>query len=81
VQEARALLVDALERACAATRLVEWVPGWHRIYPQCLLARWSAALDHRWSLGKWSPADDEEWETWFDNLPESELQRGHWHHW
>jgi hypothetical protein len=74
--------VVAIERACTATRHVENVPGWNRIYPQCLFARWSADLDTRWNTGVWSPHDDyDEWSEWFDNLTGHELSRGHWHNW
>lgn len=75
-------VVVALERACTATRYVEKLPGWHRLYPQCLFARWSNALDERWNTGVWPAHDDyDKWSEWFENLPEGELRNGHWHHW
>jgi hypothetical protein len=77
-------LVDGLEVACRATRLVEWIPGWHRIYPQCLFARWSSHLDHRWGTGRWpvhdEDGDDAVWAS-LENLSQDQLDRGHWHHW
>jgi hypothetical protein len=84
VKPVRAAVVDALEIACGATRLLEWVPGWHRLYRQCQLARWSSQLDHRWGTGRWPTHDadgHDAWEEWFDNLPESDLAKAHWHHW
>jgi len=74
--------VDGLEVACRATRYVEWIPGWRRVYPRCLLARWSNWLDERWGTGRWPTHHDyEEWEAWYDTLPEDELRSGHWHAW
>jgi hypothetical protein len=77
-------IVDGLESACRATRVVEWIPGWHRIYPQCLLARWSSHLDYIWRTGHW-PVHDEDgfdaWAEWYESLREDELVEGHWHHW
>jgi hypothetical protein len=76
-------VVDGLEAACRATRHVEWIPGWNRVYPRCLFARWSSHLDHRWGTGRW-PIHDEEGDeamtTWLDNMPEAK-SGGHWHHW
>ena len=76
-------VVDGLEVACRATRHVEWIPGWHRAYPQCLFARWSSHLDHHWGTGRWPIHDeygDDASTTWLDEMPEAE-PGGHWHHW
>jgi hypothetical protein len=77
-------IVDGLELACRGTRFVEWLPGWHRVYPQCLFARWSSQLDARWRTNRW-PVHDEDgvsaWKRWWDALPDEERSSGHWHHW
>jgi hypothetical protein len=77
-------VVLGLEAACRATRFIEWIPGWRRIYPWCFVARWSSRLDYRWGTGCW-PVHDEEgwqaWEVWFENLSEEERHQGHWHAW
>jgi hypothetical protein len=76
--------VDGLELACRATRAAEWIPGWHRVYPQCLFARWSSHLDYRWETGRWAMHDedgDDTWTAWFDDLSEKQRAGGHWHHW
>ena len=77
-------IVDGLERACTATRLFEWIPGWRRVYPSCFLAHMSNRLDARWATNRWPIHDDDEseiWERWYDELPEGELAKGHWHGW
>jgi hypothetical protein len=74
-------IVDGLEVACRATRFIEWMPGWHRVYPQCLFARWSFELDERWATARWPAHADDEWDEWFDGLPQEELRGGNWHHW
>jgi hypothetical protein len=82
----RRLLVDTLEVGCRATRLIEWVPGWNRLY-HCQLARWSNQLDARWSTGRWplhnapGPEGWDEWEAWYDSLTEEQKDTGHWHVW
>lgn len=75
------VVVDGLEVACRATRWVEWIPGWHHVYPRCLLARLSNQLDHHWGLGGWPTHSDDEWDRWFDTLSSDELVTGHWHTW
>lgn len=78
------LIVDGLEVACRATRFLEWIPGWRRVYPTCLLARLSSRLDARWTLDRW-PVHDEDgwdaWERWFDNQQPTDVSSGHWHAW
>jgi hypothetical protein len=77
-------VVDGLEVTCRATPVVEWIPGWRRLYPRCFLAQWSNRLDDRWETGRWPVHDDEGWEArevGFENLSEEELDQGHWHAW
>jgi hypothetical protein len=38
-------------------------------------------LDGRWQTGRWPQHNDEEWEEWWENLPEEEYGEGHWHAW
>jgi len=73
-------IVDGLEWACRHTDPLDRLPGWTRIY-QCHLARLSRWLDGRWQTGRWPQHNDDEWEEWWDNLPEEELATGHWHVW
>jgi len=76
-------VVDGLEIACRATRLVEWMPRWHRIYPNCTMARWSSDLDLRWQTGRWPIHDADGWEAWdewFEGV-EVDESKGHWHVW
>jgi len=80
----QARIVDALERACTATQWVDWLPGWHRVYPRCLFARWSSSLDYRWQTGRWAVHDEdgyEAWEQWYDGLSPEEHGSGRWHFW
>ncbi len=81
VTVAQRAVVNALEATCRATRFVEWVPGWRLVYPQCLFARWSNALDKRWGTEVWPQHDWEEWQTWWDGLERDDHDRGHWHAW
>jgi hypothetical protein len=78
-------IVDVLEIGCRATRLVEWVPGWNRLY-QCDLAKWSNELDARWGTERWPVhestfQDWDDWGTWWDSLSDDERLGGHWHSW
>src|SRR5947208_11125273 len=77
-------IVDGLERTCAATRFVEWIPGWRHVYPRCLFARWSTALDYRWGTERW-PVHDEDgeaaWERWYALADPKKLQSSHTHFW
>jgi hypothetical protein len=73
-------IVDALEWACRHTDPLNRVPGWSRVY-RCQLARASRWLDGRWETGRWPQHNDEEWEEWWENLPEEEYGEGHWHAW
>jgi hypothetical protein len=78
-------IVDALELACRAMRLVEWVPGWNRIY-HCDLARWSNELDAKWGTNRWpihesTFRDWDSWQAWWDSLSYDEQENGHWHSW
>lgn len=79
-------IVEGLERACRTTRLLEWVPGWNRLY-HCQLAMWSNRLDARWGTKKWHVHSDrseegwDEWETWFGTLTDQQIATGHWHAW
>jgi hypothetical protein len=80
----KVLIVDGLEVACRATRYVEWIPGWFRIYPECRFARLSCSLDYRWGTGRW-PVHDEDgwdaWESWWDGLTDEQKFSGHSHAW
>jgi hypothetical protein len=84
MRRVKVLVVDGLEMACRATRAVGWLPGWHRVYPQCLFARWSSALDYRWATRRW-PVHDEDgdsaWVDWHESLTDRARGAGHWHHW
>lgn len=79
-----ARIVDGLERACRATRYVECLPGWQRVYPRCVLARWSAELEFRWKTHRW-PVHDADgfdaWDEWWESLDSEGLASGHWHAW
>jgi hypothetical protein len=77
-------IVNRLENACTATRLLEWIPGWRRVYPSCFLAHVSNRLDARWRTGQWAIHDDDDWETWetwYDEMSDDERDKGHWHGW
>jgi hypothetical protein len=85
MQVVRRWIVDGLEVGCRATRLVELVPGWNRVY-HCNLAKWSNQLDARWGTGKWplhnSVAEGwDEWEAWWKSLSEEQRLAGHSHVW
>ena len=80
VKVAQRAVVVSLEVACRATRFVEWVPGWTRVY-WCLLARSSNRLDKRWETGVWPQHDWAEWEAWWESLTPEEHENGHWHAW
>ena len=78
-------IVEGLELGCRATRLVEWVPGWNRVY-HCDLARWSNQLDARWETGKWPVHGSglegwDEWHAWWESLTDQRRIARHWHVW
>ncbi len=78
-------VVDVLEFGCHATRLLEWVPGWNRLY-QCDLAKWSNQFDARWGTERWAVhesafQDWDDWGAWWDSLSDDERQAGRWHSW
>jgi hypothetical protein len=58
---------------------MERVPGWNRVY-HCQLARLSRWLDGRWNTGRWPIHSEEEWESWWDSLPDED-DGEHWHAW
>ncbi len=83
MQSVKRRVVDGLEVACRATRLVEWIPGWHRVYPRCFFARLSSRLDHRWGTARWpihDEDDDDAWDEWIDNLQAAKPDK-HCHAW
>ena len=85
MRKLRQLLVDGLEVACRATRFLEWMPGWSRVY-HCGLARWSNRLDERWGTGRWPVHGSvargrDEWEVWFEGVSDTAGECGHWHAW
>jgi len=81
----RARVVDGLEFACRATRFVEWLPGWYRVYPRCQFARWSSDLDYRWETHRWAVHDadgEDAWDEWWEGLGDAgRAASGHWHYW
>lgn len=58
----RYLIVAGLERACAVTHVLRYVPV-VRNYTRCWLAVWSGDLEDRWETGAWcrfEGADDDD---------------------
>lgn len=52
----RYLIVAGLERACALTHVLRYVPV-VRNYSRCWLAVWSGYLEDRWETGAWRRTD------------------------
>ena len=78
----KARIVDGLERACWTMRHFERLPLLGHLYPRCLFARWSWALDRRWGTQRWPYSDEDEWDTWWDGLSDAEKFGGaRWHVW